>query len=374
SPKDTRNKDTQRRNVPVETSTANALVSHCDGVGSYDWSFQADEEPTNYALMAFTSSSSSSSDNKVFNSTLFDCDELHSYESDVSVPTSPVYDSETVSTVFNVEPSTTKPTKEMSPSNRPSAPIIKDWVSDSEDEFEVEHPTQAENLKENIPKSRIHRHSWNRKAYFVCKSVNHLIKNCDYFKKQMVQKPVWNHAMRINHQKSARMTHPSSNKHVVPTVVLTRSRLIPLNVVRLVTTVVPQTNVKHQRPVKHVVNKPHSPIIRPINHRPTAKNSNFHLKVNTVKPKKVNVVHETKGNWVWKPKCTVLDHVSRLTKLKFNLFSVSQMCDKKNNVLFTDTECVVLSSDFKLSDENHVLLRVSRKNNMYNVDPKKIVP
>nr|GFB54372.1 hypothetical protein [Tanacetum cinerariifolium] len=65
SPRDTRNKDTQRRNVPVETSTSNALVSQCDGIGSYDWSFKADEEPTNYALMAFTSSSSSSSDNEV---------------------------------------------------------------------------------------------------------------------------------------------------------------------------------------------------------------------------------------------------------------------------------------------------------------------
>nr|GFB69390.1 hypothetical protein [Tanacetum cinerariifolium]GFB69414.1 hypothetical protein [Tanacetum cinerariifolium] len=64
SHKDTRNKDTQSRNVPVETSTSNALVSQCDGVGSYDLSFQADEEPINYALMVFTSSSSSSSDNK----------------------------------------------------------------------------------------------------------------------------------------------------------------------------------------------------------------------------------------------------------------------------------------------------------------------
>nr|GEW09495.1 hypothetical protein [Tanacetum cinerariifolium] len=68
SPKDTRRNvlvETQRRNVPVETSTSNALVSQCDGMGSYDWSFQAEEEPTNYALMAFTSSSSSSSDNEV---------------------------------------------------------------------------------------------------------------------------------------------------------------------------------------------------------------------------------------------------------------------------------------------------------------------
>nr|GEV87758.1 hypothetical protein [Tanacetum cinerariifolium] len=34
---------------------------------SYDWSFQAEEEPTNYALMAFTSLSSSSSNNKLTN-------------------------------------------------------------------------------------------------------------------------------------------------------------------------------------------------------------------------------------------------------------------------------------------------------------------
>ncbi|GJU67595.1 hypothetical protein Tco_1253854 [Tanacetum coccineum] len=51
-------------------------------------------------------------------------------------------------------------------------------------------------------------------------------------------------------------------------------------------------------------------------------------------------------------------------ELKFNLFSVSQMCDKKNSVLFTNTECVVLSPDFKLLDENYVLLRVLRKDNM----------
>nr|GFA01759.1 putative ribonuclease H-like domain-containing protein [Tanacetum cinerariifolium] len=48
------------------------------------------------------------------------------------------------------------------------------------------------------------------------------------------------------------------------------------------------------------------------------------------------------------------------------------MCDKKNSVLFTDTECIVLYFDFKLPDENHVLLRVPRENNMYNVDLKNI--
>ncbi|GJT10212.1 putative ribonuclease H-like domain-containing protein [Tanacetum coccineum] len=58
----------------------------------------------------------------------------------------------------------------------------------------------------------------------------------------------------------------------------------------------------------------------------------------------------------------------------FNLFSVSQMCDKKNKVLFTDTECLVLSPDFKLPDENQVLLRVPRQNNMYSFNLENIVP
>nr|GFA83338.1 hypothetical protein [Tanacetum cinerariifolium] len=186
-------------------------------------------------------------DNQMCTSLVFDCDELNSFESDVSVPTSPVHDRyksgegchavpppytrtfmppkpnlvfhdaptacETVPNVFNVEPSTPKPNKDLS--------------------------------QNDIPKSRGHKHSWPRKACFVCKSLNHLIKDCDFYEKQMVQKPVRNHALRVNHQNSARMTYPHSNKHVVPTEVLTRYRLVPFNAARRVTTVVHQTNLKH---------------------------------------------------------------------------------------------------------------------------------
>ncbi|GKA61314.1 ribonuclease H-like domain-containing protein, partial [Tanacetum coccineum] len=59
---------------------------------------------------------------------------------------------------------------------------------------------------------------------------------------------------------------------------------------------------------------------------------------------------------------------------QFNLFSVSQMCDKKNKVLFTDSECLVLSPDFKLPDENQALLRVPRQNNMYSFNLENIIP
>ncbi|GJT52111.1 retrovirus-related pol polyprotein from transposon TNT 1-94, partial [Tanacetum coccineum] len=68
------------------------------------------------------------------------------------------------------------------------------------------------------------------------------------------------------------------------------------------------------------------------------------------------------------------DKVLKSKKLKFNLFFVSQMCDKKNSVLFTKTECLVLSPDFKLLDESQVFLKVPIQNNMYSFDLKNVVP
>ncbi|GJW21447.1 putative ribonuclease H-like domain-containing protein [Tanacetum coccineum] len=63
-----------------------------------------------------------------------------------------------------------------------------------------------------------------------------------------------------------------------------------------------------------------------------------------------------------------------INELNFNLFSVSHVCDKKNFVLFIDTECLVLSPNFKLPDESQVLLKIPRKDNMYSFDLKNIVP
>ncbi|GJT26535.1 hypothetical protein Tco_0906810 [Tanacetum coccineum] len=53
-----RNRENTRRVMPLETTTSNALMS-CDGSG-YDWSDQAEEGPTNFALMAYSSISSNS--------------------------------------------------------------------------------------------------------------------------------------------------------------------------------------------------------------------------------------------------------------------------------------------------------------------------
>ncbi|GKF49833.1 ribonuclease H-like domain-containing protein, partial [Tanacetum coccineum] len=66
---DNKNKESLRRSVHVETSTSIALVS-CDGLGGYDWSDQAEEGP-NFALMAYSSSSSDSESVKFENPPLY---------------------------------------------------------------------------------------------------------------------------------------------------------------------------------------------------------------------------------------------------------------------------------------------------------------
>ncbi|GJT22490.1 ribonuclease H-like domain-containing protein [Tanacetum coccineum] len=59
---DSMNREPTRRTVPIEPTYLNALVFQCEGF-SYDWSDQAEEGPTNFALMAYSSTTSSSSTN-----------------------------------------------------------------------------------------------------------------------------------------------------------------------------------------------------------------------------------------------------------------------------------------------------------------------
>nr|GFC84916.1 ribonuclease H-like domain-containing protein [Tanacetum cinerariifolium] len=84
----------------------------------------------------------------------------------------------------------------------------------------------------------------------------------------------------------------------------------------------------------------------------------------------VSVAKGKKGKWIKTGKLDFED----VYFVKEPKFKVSQMCNKKNRVLFTDTECLVLTPDFKLLDESQVLLRVPREKNMYNVNLKNIVP
>ncbi|GKE75327.1 hypothetical protein Tco_1537368, partial [Tanacetum coccineum] len=81
-----REKKNNRRTVTVETPNENALVAQ-DGIGRYDWSYQAEKEhPTNFALMAHTSSGSSSSSDSEFKTGL-------GYNAASSTTTSPAVES-----------------------------------------------------------------------------------------------------------------------------------------------------------------------------------------------------------------------------------------------------------------------------------------
>nr|GEU72012.1 putative ribonuclease H-like domain-containing protein [Tanacetum cinerariifolium] len=307
SPKDTRKNgvaEPQRRNVPVETTTSNDLVSQCNGVGSYDWCFQTEEEPTNYALMAF---SSSRSDERLPPSPIYDRYQSGNRYHAVPPPYTWTFmppkpdlvfnnahnDVETDHPALTVKLTPTKPDQDLSLTNRPSTPIIKDWVSNFEDESKTKTP-----------------------------------------------------------------------QHI------------------LISTVVPKIKVTRSRHAKPIVTKPNSPTKRHTNRSPSSRVSNSPPRVAAVKALMVNVAQ---GNMSYlsdfeelssgyfafgcNPKGGKIsrkgkirtgkldfDEVYFVKELKFNLFSVSQMCNKKNSVLFTDTECLVLSLEFKLPDESQVLL------------------
>nr|GFA11239.1 hypothetical protein [Tanacetum cinerariifolium] len=135
----------------------------------------------------------------------------------------------------------------------------------------------------------------------------------------------------------------------------------------------------------------------------TYDSKDIHKQVTAAKVSAVSAAQGKKGTWVWRPKCPFLDHDLRTTStsgnpqqalkdkglidsgcsrhMTGNMSYLSNfeslmedmlplevtprvMCDKKNSVLFTDTECLVLSFDFKLPDASQVLLRVPRENNM----------
>nr|GEW11730.1 hypothetical protein [Tanacetum cinerariifolium] len=381
----------------VETSTSNALVSQCDGVGNYDWGFQTEGEPTNYALMAF-SSSSSSSENKLRDNALVSLrqnlekaeqerddlklkyqsgNEYHAVPPPYTgtfMPPKPdlvfnnaPHDVETDYFAFTVKLNPTRPDQDLSHTRSPSAPIIEDRVSDSEDESETKTP----------------------------------------------QNPF---------QSLQAMANARLEKRVVPSAVLTQSKLVHINAVRPVSTAVPKIKVTRPRQDKPVVTKTNSPPRRLINRSPSPKASNSPPRVTAVKAPMVNAAkgnpqhalkdkgvidsgclrymtgnmsylfdfEELNGGYITfggnpkggkisrKGKIRIgkldFDDVYFVKELKFNLFSVLQMCDKKNSVLFTDTECLVLSLDFKMPDESQVLLRVPRENSMYNVNLKNIVP
>ncbi|GKA74279.1 ribonuclease H-like domain-containing protein, partial [Tanacetum coccineum] len=271
------------------------------------------------------------------------------------------------------------------------------------------------------------------KACFICGSFDHVQANCNYHQRERVVSG--NNYTRVNYNYSTKKAHPNAHKNMVPRAVLMKTGLRSLNIARPVTTAHPKTKVYSARLMSRFSKSAQSTVKRPYQTRTALTNKNFRQKVNTAKGKfytakqkavntarpnspVVNVGHPQKedqgyvdsgcsrhmtgnmsylsdfkefdggyvtfgggakggkitGKGTLKTGKLDFEDVYFVKELQFNLFSVSQMCDKKNSVLFTDTGCFVLSPDFKLADESQVLLKVPRKNNMYSVDMKNIVP
>nr|GEV87618.1 hypothetical protein [Tanacetum cinerariifolium] len=214
--------------------------------------------------------------------------------------------------------------------------INEDWVSDSdEDKSEVmvlkfdnvQHkPEQANQPRKVSQNPKNNRTNWNemrtqklgvgfqftKKACFVCRSFNHLIKDCDFHDKKMVQKPVlknmekrtsqrevrpvWNNTMRINHQNFS-----NSKRNFAPIAVLTKSRIIPISTVRKssskaaapvsaarpINTNTPKSLVNVAKPRQNDLQKSHSLSRRPFYQQTALKNRNLNNKINTAKGNRV---------------------------------------------------------------------------------------
>ncbi|GJT34392.1 ribonuclease H-like domain-containing protein [Tanacetum coccineum] len=249
------------------------------------------------------------------------------------------------------------------------APIIEEYESDSDDECvyiptkQQETPSfanqQVKTPRENVKSQNTHSqkpkvdkkelgHGFAVRACFVCGSLNHLIRDCDFHEKRMARKADlnngWNNVHRVNKQ-----------NQFVPSAVLTRTGIIPVSTARA-------SSTNNFSTARQSFNRQTAYLdeFQDFNGGPVAFGGSRGYITGKGKIKT--------GKLDFEDVCFMkeLQH--------FNLFSVSQICDKKNKVLFTDSECLVLSPEFKLPDENQVLLKIPRQNNMYSFNLENIVP
>ncbi|GJV45172.1 putative ribonuclease H-like domain-containing protein [Tanacetum coccineum] len=241
--------------------------------------------------------------------------------------------------------------------------IIKDWVSDDEEQDKSKTKPEKKTV---IP--------------IVAKIEKLDKKSVRYAEIYRSQSPRGNremvngqksHSTRVDNDYYAKTSHHRTYKNVTPRAVLLRTGLKPLSTAKSAYTAHPKPTGKPQHDDKGFID---SGCSRHMTGN-IAYLSDF---------KQFDGCYVAFGGGAYCGKITgkgtlktdnlYFEDVYFVNELKFHLFSVLQMCDKKNYVLFTDTECLVLSPNFKLPDENQILLKIPRKDNMYSFDMKNIVP
>nr|GEU49317.1 copia protein [Tanacetum cinerariifolium] len=326
-------RDVTRRTVLVETPNSPAIVS-CDGLGGYDWSDQAEEGPTNYALRAYSTSSASF---------------LDSEESGCS--------KSCLKTIENLKSTNEKLLTDLRKSEIMFV-AYKEGLKSTTDNNPRETIKNGEQPKQNTHRKRGNQRNWNGMMSHRPNKKLTALKN-SYANKKV--KTIW--VKKVNTVKPKGAVNAAKAKAKHKAVKGKRGNAI-------------KASTCWGNPQEHLQDKG---VIDSGCSRHMIGNMSFLTDYKEIDMGYVAFGGNPKGGKITgkgKIKTGKLDfeNVYFVRKLKFNLFSVSQIWDKKNSVLFTDTECIVLSPNFKLIDENQILLRVPRQNKMYNSDLKNIVP
>ncbi|GJZ77478.1 putative ribonuclease H-like domain-containing protein [Tanacetum coccineum] len=228
-------------------------------------------------------------------------------------------------------------------------------------------------------------YSFTKKKCFVCGSLSHLIKDCDYYEKKMARKaevkkqrvfntgnmmakPVWTNTDRINHAnqfvpRPVQLNTGRSNINSVRTNINSGKR-----------------NINYVRPRVNTINS-NVNTVRSRQPIPTRTSSSFSPKRPQDHPLK-NMV----DRGIFDSGCSghMTGNKDQLEDFEeFNGGSVTFGGSKgyifgkgkiRHKVLFTETECLIVSSDFKMPDENQILLKVPRHHTMYSFNMKTPTP
>nr|GFA92515.1 hypothetical protein [Tanacetum cinerariifolium] len=154
-----------------------------------------------------------------------------------------------------------------------------------------------------------------KKACFVCKSMDHLIKDYDFHARKLAHRP---YASWDIHKQYAPVNHSKSPLHKVTTAAPPQSQSVLTTAAKSVSAVKPIFSMTRPKLASCAVYKSKSPLKRHLPHRPSLNPSNSPPGV-SAKASAVSVAQDKKGTWVWRPKCLILDHDLQTTSASITL-------------------------------------------------------
>nr|GEY14471.1 hypothetical protein [Tanacetum cinerariifolium] len=242
---------------------------------------------------------------QVFTQSMFDCENYYSSESDSDGwPPSNLYDRFIPSGGYHaVPPPVARTFMPPKPDLVPSTPIIEDWVSDSEEDDMPQVTKDAPSFAQTNSPSKGYKKT--KKACFVCKSMDHLIKDCDFHARKLAQK---SYASRDIHKQYAPVNHSKFPLHKVSAAAPPKYQPVPTTANRTVSAVKPTFSKTRPKLALHVVSKSKSPLRRHLTRHPSSHSRNSPPRVTAAKVSAVSAAQGKQGKWVWRPKCLVLDH------------------------------------------------------------------